>query len=297
MAYRSASLIGQCLEGILSDPRVECVVVDNAAESGTADIVAAAAATSGGRVAYVDPGANLGYSRACNLGVQRLRSAVDYVAIVNPDVRLEVKFSEVLAPGDLPHDWTIVSGCLATDGGSAACSNGRPLVTIRRELAKALRGSRAYRRTEPAGPSSPVQVGQLDGALLILRSGDWSRLGGFDERFELYYEDVDLCARANNLSGCWMVGREWGHHAGGASFAASGGRAYVALRVSRVRYLRKWFGARGLVVAPLVAGLEWISRTLGGCPESAGDRASAVRATLDEIAHPGRVVVLEGGRR
>jgi hypothetical protein len=31
---------------------------------------------------------------------------------------------------------------------------------------------------------------------VLFRSADFARLGGFDERFFLYYEDVDICARA-----------------------------------------------------------------------------------------------------
>lgn len=296
VAYRSAALIALCLEGILADPGAECVVVDNSGEPETADIVASVADHYGGRVAYLDPGANLGYSRACNLGVQSLKSDVDFVAIVNPDVQLEVKLSQLLASSDLPQDWTILSGCLATDGASTGCSNARPLVTIGREVAKALRGHQAYRLTQHVDPGAYLRVGQLDGALMILRSADWSTLGGFDERFELYYEDVDLCARANALAGCWIVGRRWGHHKGGASFSTSGGRAFIALRVSRLRYLRKWFGVLGVAVALFVAVLEWISRTVGQCPESASDRASAIRATIEEMTHPGSVIVLEGGR-
>src|SRR5450830_1550179 len=145
VAYRSALLIRECLEGILADPRVECVVVDNSRDSETANIVAMLTDTSNGRVTYVDPGANLGYSRACNLGVRHMPSDVDFVAIINPDVKLEVKLSQVLTASGMPPDWTIVSGCLATEGESTGCGNARPLVTIGREVATSVRGSAAYR--------------------------------------------------------------------------------------------------------------------------------------------------------
>ena len=296
VAYRSAPVIGECLDSILADPHAICVVVDNASDDATAGIVAAVANTFSERVTYVAPGFNVWYAGACNFGVNHLPQDVDYIAIVNPDVRLEVALSQVVTAADLPAEWTIISGCLTTGGVSSACGNARPLVTLRREIAKAVVGSGAYRRIGSVEPHSYRSVGQLDGALLVLRMCDWVALGGFDERFELYYEDVDLCARAASMEGCWLVGQRWGFHEGGASFSESGGRAFVALRVSRVRYLRKWFGLRGVAVAPIIAVLEWVTRTLCRCPESSRVRLAALGASLVEIANPGRITILDGGR-
>ncbi|WP_232548923.1 glycosyltransferase [Propioniciclava soli] len=286
VAYRSAEDLPGCLAGLLADPHVRVVVVDNADEAACRAAVAAA----GERATYLAPGANLGYGRAANRGV-RCEPEATHVAIVNPDVRLVRPLSELLTvveaiPG------AVVAGVLGQGPGL----NARPLVTVSREVAKAVIGSRAYRMERPTG-DAPVRVEQLDGALLVTSVVTWRELGGFDERFELYYEDVDLCRRAPG--GCWLVPQVWGEHAGGASFAVSGGRAFIALRVSRLRYLRVGHGlVRGGLLGLGIGLLEFVVRGVTRRGEGGAVRRQALRAQVAEWWRPGHVVVLTpaGGR-
>ena len=54
-----------------------------------------------------------------------------------------------------------------------------------------------------------------------------SATGGFDERFELYYEDVDLCSRAEALGPIRFALTSWGTHTGGASSSGNTAAAYL----------------------------------------------------------------------
>nr|WP_300144138.1 glycosyltransferase [Propionicimonas sp.] len=288
VAYRSAETLRPCLEGILADPAAAVVVVDNSGDPATARLCAAP--DLAGRVSYLDPGVNLGYARAANLGLSR-RGDARTVAIVNPDVRLTRALTDLLRTAR-PAGRDVTAGRLVSPAHPDAV-NARPATTPGRELAKAVRGSRAYRLPGLGAPDGSVHtVAQLDGALLVLGAERWAELGGFDERFELYYEDVDLCARAEGS--CRLVNTVWGEHIGGHSFRRSAGTAFAALRISRVRYARRWWRPRRLAaLAVLVITLaEYAARSLTRCPEGQSVRNRTLGLTLAELRRPGSQWVL-----
>lgn len=291
VAYRSGHTIERCLESLVRDPQLTCVVVDNSGDEETEAL--ATQPKFAGRVKYLLPDKNLGYSGGCNAGVAELRD-IDYVAIINPDVELTVNLSEVLAAPST-RGFSIVAGQMR--GAAPRYSlNARRLPSVGQELLKALIGSRAYSMNVPAEGGATVQVEQLDGALLVLTTTEWLALGGFDESFELYFEDVDLCRRAMDRGGCGLVGDEWGRHVGGESFRQSGGAAFIALRISRLRYFRKWFGMGGSASAVLITSLEWAVRTLARAGEGQRTRNTAWVRTVQEWRRKGSIWVLPNTR-
>lgn len=296
VAYRSAEIIEACLDSLLLDPDVFVVVVDNASDPDTQIACESVAGYANGRVTY-RASENVGFARACNDGALFLLSRyvdqdIAYLAIVNPDVVLNIRMSRAV----MDVDWdrcAIAAGILLSPHGSL---NARPMVSVSREVVKAVLGSRAYRYQRSALKNhDSMSVGQLDGALLLMRRPTWQELGGFDEQFELYYEDVDICRRSTALGGCRLVNQVWGYHAGGASFEASGGRAFVALRVSRVRYLVKWLSPQWFAksAAIMVMMLEYLARAMSRQHEGGKLRREALRRALHELGSPGSVRVLE----
>jgi GT2 family glycosyltransferase len=286
VAYRSAPTIAGCVRSCLADPDVAAVVVvDNSVDAATENAVRQA---GGDRVHYrASP--NLGFAVGCNAGAAELPVDVTWVAFVNPDVELERPLS------DLVHRPEVATACVVgahvESPRSPGVPSARPAVTVWRELVKAASGSRAY-AMEPLG-DRPVRVDQVSGALLLVRRRDLAQLGGFDERFELYYEDVDLCARAAELGGCVFVPTRWGRHAGGASAATAGERAYVAGRVSRMRYLRKHRpGVLTEAALGAMAGLEAVTRSLARGAEGRRGRVEGLRAQWREWRVPGSVRAL-----
>jgi N-acetylglucosaminyl-diphospho-decaprenol L-rhamnosyltransferase len=101
-----------------------------------------------------------------------------------------------------------------------------------------------------------VEVGQPSGACFLLRREVWERLGGFDEGFFLWYEDVDLAKRLDeadyrNL----VVGAARVEHAGARSFAQIDSRRQQAIRLDSIeRYIGKHHGGTTAALArPLLA--------------------------------------------
>ena len=142
-------------------------------------------------------GRNRGFARAANEGCRL--SQGDWVLLLNPDVTLEADFLEgVLALADqLSREDPragIVGFHLRNPDGSLQLSAG-PYPTLAGTLA-GLALPRARRKYRVFRPRRRGRVPWVTGCCLLVRQECLRRLGGFDEDFFLYYEDVDFCRRA-----------------------------------------------------------------------------------------------------
>jgi N-acetylglucosaminyl-diphospho-decaprenol L-rhamnosyltransferase len=283
VAFRSDDVIRRCLAPLLADEGVtRVVVVDNSSDLATAEICQRLGA--GPRLVYV-ASENVGYARACNLGASLMSQDEEFIAILNPDVVLHRPLSG-LANRSRGRAGSVFSAVLEQRHGAV---NARPMADPRLELYSAVVGSRAFATYTISTPRPTFQrVPQIDGSLLLVPSHEYRALGGFDERFELYFEDVDFCRRANLREGCHLFLENWGTHVGGASSAIAGAGPFLALRASRVRYLLKWYGRRGALLALLVAWLEYVARVLSGAAPSRRTLARALWVQAVEVVRPGR---------
>jgi len=121
-------------------------------------------------------------------------------------------------------------------------------------LARILAGSFGERRQPTPGPGAVAEVGQPSGACFLLRRATWEELGGFDEGFFLWYEDVDLAKRShdagyrNLVAGSARVG-----HAGAEAFVQVDPRQQQAIRLRSVeRYIRLHHAWTMPAAAPLL---------------------------------------------
>ncbi|MEZ5285273.1 MAG: glycosyltransferase family 2 protein [Vicinamibacterales bacterium] len=197
VTYNSRTEIGNCLDSLIGrrsphDTRI--VVVDNASTDGTAAFVRERWAD----VHVVDAGANVGFARANNLGIAATTS--DLVLLLNPDTVVPDGAIQTLASALAAHpDAAIAGPRLVDDRHLPELSFGPPISPwgeLRQKLLLALYGRGlgsavryVNRRTREAGPRAWVS-----GACLLARRADLDAVGGLDERFFLYTEDVDLCA-------------------------------------------------------------------------------------------------------
>ena len=136
---------------------------------------------------------NPGFAAAANTGAARLPNK--YLLFINPDASLTPGAGEIAQDYLDNHPNVGIVGLLLTSpaGHPEACSFGAtvtPLSLITRHFARQHR------------PKSPTPVGWVSGGAMIIRRDLFRQLGGFDPRFFLYWEDVDLCRRA----------RQAGHH-------------------------------------------------------------------------------------
>ncbi len=150
---------------------------------------------------------NRGFARAVNEGCRL--SQGEWFLLLNPDVTLDEQFLEQaqsLAERLIAEDPTIgiVGLGLRDPDGSRQYSTGA-FPTLFGTLAGLL-WSRAWRKYRPVRADRRSPVGWVTGCGLLVRRSCWEQLGGFDPSFFLYYEDVDLCRRAQELG--WAVHHE-----------------------------------------------------------------------------------------
>ena len=221
------------------------VVIDNASTDGSA----AGLTAVGLRPDVVCNRENRGFAAACNQGVAR--GDAPFVLLLNPDVRVEPEtLARALAYIDDPARASIgVLGVQLLDaqGRVQRCCAREP-GPVRMILQAVFLDRICPALVRPHfltdwDHGDTRTVDQVIGAFLLIRRSLLARLGGLDERYFLYYEDVDLCAAARSAG--YQVVHFAGaraQHLGGGSTDAVKDHRLLHHAVSRVRYMAKYHG-------------------------------------------------------
>src|SRR5262245_998486 len=114
-----------------------------------------------------------------------------FFCVLNPDIRLETDPFPALAE-ELQKSVVGVAAPLIVDSTGAIEDSARPFPTLPSLLCKAL--GLQPRRYYEIGDAS-ISPDWVAGMFMLLRRDVFAGVGGFDPRYHLYYEDVDLCAR------------------------------------------------------------------------------------------------------
>ncbi|WP_028923708.1 glycosyltransferase family 2 protein [Pseudonocardia acaciae] len=146
-------------------------------------------------------GENIGYGAAANRGIAGLGDEVGWVVVANPDVVWQPgSLDELVAAGErTPRAGAL--GPLIRDSDGTVYPSARLLPSLGRGAGHALFGAvwprnpwtRAYRQSETA--VAERDAGWLSGSCLLLRRTAFDSVDGFDSRYFMYFEDVDLGER------------------------------------------------------------------------------------------------------
>ncbi|WP_156685699.1 glycosyltransferase family 2 protein [Mycobacterium sp. Marseille-P9652] len=183
---------------LATDRPVSVLLADNGSTDGTPQT----AVERYPNVRLFETGANLGYGTAVNRAVEQLdqglEDAGDWVIVANPDVQWGPGSIDALLEAAARWPRAGALGPLIRDPDGSVYPSARHLPSLVRGGMHAVVGpfwkrnpwSAAYRqeRLEP----SERPVGWLSGSCLLVRRSAFSQVGGFDERYFMYMEDVDL---------------------------------------------------------------------------------------------------------
>jgi len=271
LCWNDLKVIGDCLRSIYAtthETDFEIIVSDNGSTDGSIEFIRA----NYPGVQLIENGRNLRFARANNVGIRVSRG--EYVLILNPDTILhEGTIDKVIAIAD-KHPEAGGFGCkvLNSDGSYQECI--RPFPSVRSEWIAALRLGFLGHISDWFSPGEYVgwhgetqrTVGWPAGCFILFRGELLKQLGGFDEQFFYYHEDMDLCNRV------WKAGYTVLYtpeatltHLGGQSTSKRFPPLGFALdgQVTHYRYFYKHFGKQGARKSRRVALLSLALRRFG----------------------------------
>ncbi|HEX7418291.1 MAG TPA: glycosyltransferase family 2 protein [Thermoanaerobaculia bacterium] len=257
--YRSAALAVDAIRSARAATAapLQVIVVDNSVDRREADVLRAHCDI------LLTPDKNLGYAGGINAGRAQCRAEI--VIVSNPDVvfgagsidtlarafddpRVAVAgpslywddgFTWMLPPNDLPSFSLKLDEVLASR--SAAWARRRD----RRRIAQRIR---FWSLTDQ------VEAGAISGAVMAIRVAAFDEIGGFDERFPLYFEETDFLRRmASHGKRIVYVPTARCRHMYNQSAGSDSHNASRAYAESEMLYLSKWYGR---FTARLLKGME-----------------------------------------
>lgn len=239
------------------------VVVDNGSTDGSANTVEGLP-----KVKLIRTGENLGFGKACNLGARHATS--EYLLFLNPDAALfAYTLSKVLTFMEDPINAKVgISGVqLLDETGHVSRSCARfpsPLGFVAHAFGADRIVPRLGHFMSEWDHAQTRRVDQVIGAFFLVRRDVFEALGGFDERFFVYFEEVDFSYRARQAGwhSVYLADVQAFHAGGGTSNQVKARRLFYSLR-SRLLYSFKhfsWIGAFEVLVATLF--VEPLSRSV-----------------------------------
>ncbi|WP_020523173.1 glycosyltransferase family 2 protein [Catelliglobosispora koreensis] len=258
VSYNTRDLTLKTLASLAScagDFALETIVVDNASSDGSADAICAAFPN----VSVARSKTNLGFAQAVNLAASQAQGR--YLLLLNPDTVPGGAFIAELVEfaGKHPERGIYGGRTVREDGSDFLAGYGFPTVwsafCFATLMSTFARQSRLFNPEELPGldRSEPVPVPALSGCLLLADLELFLQHGGFDPRFFMYGEDMDLCYRATR-SGAQptLVPAARIIHLGGKS-SSSAGKVEMLMR-GKITFLAKHQRPR-LIKALLMTGV------------------------------------------
>jgi GT2 family glycosyltransferase len=281
VSYNSRHTLRAAVAPLAALDGVAVTVVDNASPDRSLEAIADL------DVRAIESGRNAGFGFGCNLGAAA--GEAPHLLFINPDARIEgADLQRLVAVLEAEPGVGIVGPQLREEDGALIPSmrrSQRPAsvwataLFLHRVLRRArwaneiVQDSAAYER-----PASPEW---LSGACLLVRRSAFAQVGGFDEGFFLYCEDMDLCARVRAAG--HAVRYEPGavaRHEGGHS--APRATLFAVLATSRRRFARKHGGRAASALTRLGLTVHALTHLLVavGRPAHTRGNAAALRVVL-----------------
>lgn len=262
--WNAGLLLKDCINSINKysiDMNYSIIVVDNASSDGSA-----LAVKSLPNVEVIFSSENLGFGKACNLGVNHAKC--DYILFLNPDTLVydnSINFTLDYINKSINTNVGICGIQLEDSSGNISRSCAR-FPNMFKFVMRSLAVDKIFKKYSHLmvdwAHDVTCEVDHVIGAFMMVKRSTFDSLGGFDERFFLYYEDLDLSYRAHQAgwTSVYLTGTKAFHLGGGTSNQVKAKRLFYSLR-SRTQYVYKHFNFVSATIVLLVTIIfEFISR-------------------------------------
>lgn len=284
VSWNTRDYLKACLESIRQskpDCVGEIIVVDNASADGSPEMVE----QHYPEATLIRAGSNLGFAKGNNLAMKHAHGS--FFALVNSDALVHPGCLETLTRHLEQHPDVGLVGPRVNGGDGLLQRSCRHLPGIWNTFCRALALDRAFGargifsgyEVPPALHESLHEAEVLSGCFCVARRMAVEQVGGLDEQFFFYGEDIDWCRRFKNSG--WklvFIPQATATHFGGGSTSKAPLRYSIEILRATLKYWRKHHGVAGQVVCQgllvLHHGIRLIARSikrvvgLGGSSES-----------------------------
>lgn len=200
VTHFSGEVLRACLESVseATEHDVRVVVVDNATTDNSVRRVVERIPA----VEFHETGENLGYGKAVNYAVERLGRDVEWILVTNPDTVFLPGSIDALYNAAVSDERIGSIGPRILDSDGTVYPSARALPSLGTGVGHALLAhvwpgnpwSARYRRSRAVETlkQGRLEAGWLSGACVLVRRTAFDEVGGFDERYFMYFEDVQL---------------------------------------------------------------------------------------------------------
>ena len=192
--YKSWSVLEKCLESILSQgiDDIEVIIVDNNSNDGLITKFKKKYIN----FKWISNKINAGFSKACNQGAEIAKN--EYYLFLNPDTELEknslVKMKSII--DNFPNSILSISQ-LDSDGNIGFPYGNFLSIRTFNGIIRFLDRLISLENRNINNEKPFIKPNWVSGSFLLIDRKNFNKLGGWDEDYWMYYEDMDLCKRAN----------------------------------------------------------------------------------------------------
>ncbi|WP_375284861.1 glycosyltransferase family 2 protein [Marinicauda pacifica] len=206
VSWHSGPVLFESLNAALAAADVDEVILVNHGNPAVDVETLEALDTREARLTLIHSGGNLGFSKGCNIGAKAARGT--HLLFINPDAVLSPGTAQRMARtgAGLTMPWIVGARILDRDGHEqrggrrGELSLASTFISFT-GLSRLVPGWRDIHRENEPLPDRPAEMPCVSGAALMMSRAGFEQVGGFDERYFLHVEDVELCRRVRDAGG------------------------------------------------------------------------------------------------
>ena len=239
VSYNSRFFLELCLSSLkeaAKNIKSEIIVVDNNSNDDSINMIKSLFP----EVLLIENNINLGFSSANNLGVKKAKGK--FICFLNPDTIVSENLFNKILKFKESNDKIGIIGCKMIDGqGKFLPESKRNLPTLSMVLNKFLGLKNNYH----LNILNEDEIGQADvlcGAIMLMNKKEFEDVGGFDEKYFMFGEDIDLSYKMKNkgLKNYYLGNLSIIHYKGEST-------------IKNMKYYRSFYGAMGIYYRKFIA--------------------------------------------